>query len=91
MKQIFSYFVIGVCLLVICFITSQVIKATGQTDLPLLTNDTDFGLTGLKVDSVIRLHRLVTIPTYLIRRQLGVLPVSYRPTLAQKVRTLFQL
>lgn len=76
---------------VIAFITSQIQKATEPSDLPLLTTGTDFLQTGLKVDSAIRFHRLVTIPTRLIQRQLGVLPGTYQGDLANKLRTLFDL
>lgn len=76
---------------VISFITSQITKATEPTDFPLLTTDADFRLTGLKVDSAIRLHRLVTMPAYLIQRQLGFLPASYQSVLEQKLRVLFSL
>jgi mRNA interferase MazF len=76
---------------VISFITSQLPKATESSDLPILTTDKDFTSTGLKVDSAIRLHRLVTVPKYLIKRQLGVLPKSYQSILEQKLRDLFEL
>lgn len=74
---------------VISFITSQLSKAMEPTDFSLLTTDVNFNLTGLKVDSAVRLHRLVTIPTYLIQRQLGILPTSFHALLEQKIRTLF--
>jgi mRNA interferase MazF len=76
---------------VISFITSQIAGASEPSDLRIITTDPDFELTGLKLDSVIRLHRLVTIPTRLIQRQLGVLPDSYQSVLEQKLRTLFNL
>lgn len=77
--------------IVISFITSQLSQANESSDLPLLTTDRDFYLTGLKVDSAIRLHRLVTIPKYLIKRQLGILPSSYHTVLEEKLRDLFEL
>ena len=77
--------------LVICFITSQVAKATESSDLPILAIDSDFKSTGLKTDSAIRLHRLVTIPLYLIHRQLGILPVTYQQLVEKKLRELFEL
>ncbi len=77
--------------IVISFITSQLPKANEQTDLPVLITDKDLKQTGLKVDSAIRLHRLVTIPKYLIQRQLGVLPSSYQTVLNQKLKDLFEL
>lgn len=76
---------------VISFITSQLDKADELTDFALLTTDVDFATTGLKIDSAIRLHRLVTIPKHLIQRQLGSLPLSYQSLLTQKLRRLFQM
>jgi mRNA interferase MazF len=76
---------------VIAFITSQVANASEPSDIPLLTSADDFPATGLKVSSAIRLHRLVTIPTNLMQRHLGDLPVSVQNMVAQKLRTLFGL
>ena len=76
---------------VIAFITSQVQKATEPSDLPLKSTDNDFSKTGLKVDSAVRLHRLVTVPTRLIQRQLGVLPGVMQTALTNKLRALFDL
>ena len=76
---------------VISFITSQLAKANETSDLSILTTDLYFNSTGLKVDSAIRLHRLVTIPIYLIKRQLGVLPLFYHAQIKQKLKDLFAL
>lgn len=76
---------------VIAFITSQLSKATESSDLPLLPSDADFSQTGLKVASALRLHRLVTIPTRLMQRQLGQLPVSQQLKTEQALRALFGL
>jgi mRNA interferase MazF len=56
---------------IIAFISSQIPISLEATDLVINGNDSDFKLTGLTVDSVIKLHRLVTIPKNLIKRQLG--------------------
>ena len=76
---------------IIAFITSQINKATETSDLLINSSDTDFKQTGLKVSSAIRLHRLVTIPTKVIKRQLGTLPNSYSPELEFKLKDLFEL
>ena len=76
---------------VIAFITSQISKASEISDLPILMTDSDFRQTGLKIDSAIRLHRLVTIPTTFIQRQLGTLPTTYSPQLETKLKDLFGL
>ena len=47
---------------VIAFITSQLVSLSEISDLSLHSTDIDFSQTGLKVDSAIRLHRLITIP-----------------------------
>ena len=41
------------------------------TDVVLDPQREDFGATGLRVASVLRLHRLVTLTTALIRRDMG--------------------
>lgn len=76
---------------VIAFITSQISKATEISDLTLLATDTDFEKTGLKASSVIRLHRLTTVPESLIIRLLGELPYNYQIDLEKKLKNLFQL
>ena len=76
---------------VIAFITSQVEKANEPSDVPLIPLSPDFPSTGLKVPSAIRLHRLVTIPTNLMQRQLGDLPIGLQGLVEQKLRTLFGL
>lgn len=76
---------------VISFITSQIAKADELTDIQLLTNSHEFELTGLKVDSAIRLHRLVTIPENLILRKLGIIPESFNSEIEAKLRSLFEL
>ena len=74
---------------VIAFITSQVAKANELTDILLQSSDNDFSKTGLKVSSAIRLHRLVTIPTHIIKRQLGELPPFYQHDVERRLRQLF--
>ena len=51
---------------VIAFITSQISNATEETDIKI----TNIENTGLKTSSAIKLHRIVTIPTNLIKRDL---------------------
>lgn len=77
--------------LVICFITSQIDKANELTDLPILAENPDFTTTGLKVNSALRLHRLVTIPRSFVLRELDVLPTNYHEKVKQKLIDLFEL
>jgi mRNA interferase MazF len=76
---------------VIAFVTSQVHRADESTDLPIQTTDPDFSSTGLKVDSAIRLHRLVTIPVSLVIRELGTLSPAQQQGVTDGLRMLFAL
>lgn len=66
-------------------------KSSETSDIPLLSSDKDFTQTGLKIDSAIRLHRLVTIPKSLIKKQLDVLPITYQSVLKSKLQELFNI
>ncbi len=76
---------------VIAFVTSQINKATELSDLLIKDDDPNFKVTGFKVSSAIRLHRLVTIPANIIRRQLGDLPSDYHADLELRLKSLFGL
>jgi mRNA interferase MazF len=46
---------------------------------------------GLKVDSVLKLHRLTTIPAALIKRQLGIISSTKKTEVQKKLSELFDL
>jgi mRNA interferase MazF len=48
-------------------------------------------MTGLRVTSTLRLHRLITVTTALIRRELGELPPSMKVKVTDKLKELFGL
>jgi mRNA interferase MazF len=77
--------------IIIAFITSQIEKANEESDIKILSNNEDFDQTGLRVDSAIRLHRLVTIPKKIILRELGELPENYVDKVNEKLRELLQI
>ena len=76
---------------VIAFITSQVSSATEPSDISLLRSNSNFPTTGLRVDSAIRLHRLVTVDATIIRRELGNLPSNFQIIVKNKLIDLFEL
>jgi len=76
---------------VLAFITSVVSAQPEQTDLLLDPGDADFARTGLKVRSVLRLHRMVTVPVGIIHRQLGNFPPSLQAEVQKRLRALFAL
>ena len=59
---------------VLAFLTSRVPARPVATDLVLDTGDPDFAATGLRVSSTQQVHRMMTVTTDLIQRELGRLP-----------------
>lgn len=77
--------------IIVAFISSQVPAAITPTDVLLDPSQKDFSATGLRVPSVLRLHRLVTLTSAIIRREMGQLPPALQRTVDQKLAALFEL
>jgi len=61
-----------------------------ESDL-IIKKDSENSLgTGLLVDSVIRLHKIVTIPSSLIKRKLGSINKILEIEVERKIETLFK-
>ncbi len=73
------------------FITSKPTAAALPTDLSLQPADPDFHLTGLRVPSTLQLHRLMTVTTSLIRRELGVLSPRLQQLADDRLKLLLAL
>jgi len=56
---------------ILSFISSRIPYDLLETDLVLDSRQSDFAITGLQVSSTLRLHRLMTVRTGLVRRELG--------------------
>jgi mRNA interferase MazF len=76
---------------VMAFVSSQMPANIAATDVVLDPQHKDFGPTGLRVGSVLRLHRLVTLTTVLIRRDMGKLSRAWQDEVDQKLAVLFGL
>jgi mRNA interferase MazF len=76
---------------VLDFVSSQLPSTPLPTDVVFDPRDVDFTATGLRLASVLRLHRVMTVTTSLIQRELGVLPGRLQAQVAEKLTTLFQL
>ena len=76
---------------VVAFVSSQMPENIAATDVVLEPQCGDFAATGLRVASVLRLHRLVTLTSSLIRRDLGKLSQSWQDEVDQKLALLFGL
>ncbi len=77
--------------IVLAFISSQIPLHPTRTDLVLDANRGDFAATGLRVASVLHLHRLVTLTPDLIQRELGALSPAWRAETDKKLALLFGL
>jgi mRNA interferase MazF len=76
---------------VMSFITSKIPDDLLATDIVIDAADDDFAMTGLRVSSTLRTHRLMTTTTALISRELGALSPRLQTAVAASVRTLFEL
>jgi len=76
---------------VVAFITSRDVSDLLPTDIALPTNHPDFRATGLRASSVLRLHRLITLSTAIIQRELGRLSPNLEREVAGKLKLLFSL
>ena len=76
---------------ILAFISSRVPADPYDTDLVLDISQPGYDSTGLQVSSTVRLHRLMTVSTSLILRELGELPKDAQALTADKLRALFEL
>lgn len=74
---------------VLAFITSRVPDKPLSTDLVFIESDKDFSTTGLRVSSALQLHRMMTVATNIIVRELGSLPKPAQREVDAKLKLLF--
>lgn len=77
--------------IVIAYMTSSAPKPPLASDLTIHWNHPNFSETGLSATTTIRLHRLVTVRSSYVRRQLGVLPSDLENEVAIRLKNLFDL
>ncbi len=78
--------------LILAFITSVLTNRSARgAEVELLRNDPEFKSSGLKVDSLIRLDKLVTLSNSLISRRLGKLGPATKVKVAAMLRVAFGL
>ncbi|MHB1980470.1 MAG: type II toxin-antitoxin system PemK/MazF family toxin [Sulfobacillus sp.] len=76
---------------VLAFVTSTIPAPLLASDLVLEEGSNTFAATGLRVTSTLRLHRLVTVTTTLLQRDLGSLSTESLIAVSDRLRTLFAL
>jgi mRNA interferase MazF len=74
---------------IIAFITSKIPDDLVDSDIIIKKQSENFLGTGLTVDSVIRLHKIVTIPKNLIKRKLGSINESVEFEIKGKISQMF--
>ncbi len=77
--------------IILAFISSRIPDSIVSSDIILDAGERDFRTTGLKVSSALRLHRLMTVTTALIRRELGKLAPGIQERVEARLRELFGL
>jgi mRNA interferase MazF len=75
----------------LAFITSRVPKKLLETDILIASDDEDFEMTGLRVSSTLRLHRMMTVTPDIILRELGQLSRKQQEKVNDKLKILFAL
>ena len=75
--------------IVLAFVTSRVPDEPLDTDIVLDPQDPGFAQTGLQVRSTIRTHRLLTVASTTIKRELGSLSPGLQDRVADAVHRLF--
>lgn len=76
---------------VLAFVTSRVPPDLLESDVVLESGRPDFTSSGLHTRSALRLHRLMTVTTSFLVRELGTLSPNMQGEVAAKLRKLFDL
>ena len=78
--------------LVVAFVTTNMANRSPRgAEVELVQTDVEFGLSGLKGDSLLRLDKLVTLSRAMITRRLGTTGLATRAKTAAAVRRAFGL
>ena len=77
--------------LIVAAITSNIYREPQSGDVTIKKDEANFAKTGLKISSVIRLDKLVTIHVSRVKSQLGVLPQKYYSEISKGIKEVFSL
>lgn len=76
---------------ILAFITSRVPDQPLPSDFVISNTDENFSATGLRVSSTLQLHRMMTVTTEIILRELGELPKEMQAQVNQRLKALFEI
>jgi mRNA interferase MazF len=77
--------------LILAFITSRGTGALSAAECLIAPPDPEFRNTGLKVPSIVRLDKLMTLHRRLVRRRLGTIGVGMRQRIDASLQYVFDL
>jgi len=77
--------------LIVAAITSNIFREPQLGDVIIKKDEANFAKTGLKISSVIRLNKLVTIHVSRVKNELGVLPQTYHSAIFHGIKEVFSL
>ena len=75
--------------IILAFITSQVPGHPLPSDYIISDTDGNFASTGLRVSSTLQLHRMMTVTSGIILRELGQLPMGMQSEVEERLKSLF--
>jgi mRNA interferase MazF len=75
--------------ILVAFITSKVKEEVLDTDILINKDDKEFKETGLSVSSKVQLHRIMTISSSAIKRELGSIDKDMQVKITTKLKSLF--
>ena len=75
--------------IIIAFISSQIPEEQEESDVVIVKHSDEWKGTGMAVDSVIRLHKLVSVPQSIIKRRLGRINLQTQKEIEIRIRRLF--
>ncbi len=76
---------------VLIFVSSQIPADIMETDVRIDPGQADCAQTSQRVQSILRLRRLMTATTSLIQRELGELPVQLKAEVGTGLKKVFEL
>jgi len=77
--------------IVVAFISSRKIRRLQRTDVSIKKTEKDFGKTGLKVDSIIKIDKIATLDKKIVLGELGEVGKDTSIKIKKKLKLLFNL
>jgi mRNA interferase MazF len=76
---------------VVCFISSKTMTTISDNEILLSSNHKEFKISGLKIDSIIKLDKIATILKELIIGEIGIIGKEKIKEFNQKISKIYQI